>query len=90
MWGRSSNQASARSSTPHSCTWSLHRAGETLEIDRLLVAAFLADVAAAYRFRGYRRLNSLLLLDGADLLDGIDSYLPPKRPRPAARAARTS
>lgn len=66
-------------------TWSLHRSGDTLEIDRLLVAAFLADIAAAYRFRGYRRLNSLLLLDGADLLDGIDSYLPPKRPRPAAR-----
>ncbi|NKE58727.1 ABC transporter substrate-binding protein [Lentzea sp. PSKA42] len=67
-------------------TWSLNRAGDTLEIDRLLVAAFLADITAAYRFRGYRRMNSLLLLDGADLLDGIDSYLPPKRPRPAARA----
>ncbi|KOV79121.1 hypothetical protein [Nocardia sp. NRRL S-836] len=65
--------------------WGLHRSGETLEVDRLLVAAFLADVQAAYRFRGYRRLNSLLLLDGADLLDGVDSYLPPKRPRPAAR-----
>ncbi len=67
-------------------TWSLHRSGEALEIDRLLVAAFLADITAAYRFRGYRRMNSLLLLDGADLLDGMDSYLPPKRPRPAARA----
>ncbi|MDX8146156.1 ABC transporter substrate-binding protein [Lentzea sp. BCCO 10_0061] len=67
-------------------TWSLHRSGDTLEIDRLLVAAFLADITAAYRFRRYRRMNSLLLLDGADLLDGIDSYLPPKRPRPAARA----
>ncbi|MDX8050383.1 ABC transporter substrate-binding protein [Lentzea sp. BCCO 10_0798] len=67
-------------------TWSLNRAGDTLEIDRLLVAAFLADITAAYRFRRYRRMNSLLLLDGADLLDGIDSYLPPKRPRPAARA----
>jgi ABC-type branched-subunit amino acid transport system substrate-binding protein len=66
--------------------WSLNRAGDTLEIDRLLVAAFLADITAAYQFRRYRRLNSLLLLDGADLLDGIDSYLPPKRPRPAARA----
>ncbi|MFC3894149.1 hypothetical protein ACFOWZ_21950 [Lentzea rhizosphaerae] len=66
--------------------WGLHRAGDSLEIDRLLVAAFLADITAAYRFRGYRRMNSLLLLDGADLLDGIDSYLPPKRPRPAARA----
>ncbi|MET8761695.1 hypothetical protein [Lentzea sp. NPDC004782] len=66
--------------------WSLNRAGDTLEIDRLLVAAFLADITAAYRFRRYRRLNSLLLIDGADLLDGIDSYLPPKRPRPAARA----
>ncbi|MET9628087.1 hypothetical protein ABZX92_11550 [Lentzea sp. NPDC006480] len=66
--------------------WSLNRAGDTLEIDRLLVAAFLADITAAYRFRRYRRMNSLLLLDGADLLDGIDSYLPPKRPRPAARA----
>ncbi|ANZ34960.1 hypothetical protein BBK82_01605 [Lentzea guizhouensis] len=65
--------------------WGLHRSGEQLEVDRLLVAAFLADVQAAYRFRGYRRMNSLLLLDGADLLDGIDSYLPPKRPRPAAR-----
>ncbi|GAA3686066.1 hypothetical protein GCM10022267_86120 [Lentzea roselyniae] len=67
-------------------TWSLNRSGDTLEIDRLLVAAFLADITAAYRFRGYRRMNSLLLLDGADLLDGIDSYLPPQRPRPAARA----
>jgi ABC-type branched-subunit amino acid transport system substrate-binding protein len=67
-------------------TWSLNRAGDTLEIDRLLVAAFLADITAAYRFRRYRGMNSLLLLDGADLLDGIDSYLPPKRPRPAARA----
>lgn len=57
-------------------TWSLHRSGDTLEIDRLLVAAFLADITAAYRFRRYRRMNSLLLLDGADLLDGIDSYLP--------------
>ncbi|MFS8101671.1 hypothetical protein LFM09_31545 [Lentzea alba] len=66
--------------------WSHHRAGDTLEIDRLLVAAFLADITAAYRFRGYRRMNCLLLLDGADLLDGIDSYLPPQRPRPAARA----
>ncbi|MEV6238933.1 hypothetical protein [Lentzea sp. NPDC051838] len=65
--------------------WSLNRAGDTLEIDRLLVAAFLADITAAYRFRRYRRMNSLLLLDGADLLDGIDSYLPPKRPRPAAK-----
>ncbi|MEU7480955.1 hypothetical protein AB0A63_33610 [Lentzea sp. NPDC042327] len=65
--------------------WGLHRSGETLELDRVLVAAFLADVQAAYRFRRYRRMNSLLLLDGADLLDGIDSYLPPKRPRPAAR-----
>ncbi|MET9229687.1 hypothetical protein [Lentzea sp. NPDC003310] len=65
--------------------WSLNRAGDALEIDRLLVAAFLADITAAYRFRRYRRMNSLLLLDGADLLDGIDSYLPPKRPRPAAR-----
>ncbi|WP_439664429.1 hypothetical protein ACSHWB_25125 [Lentzea sp. HUAS TT2] len=67
-------------------TWGLYRTGDTLEIDRLLVAAFLADITAAYRFRRYRRMNSLLLLDGADLLDGIDSYLPPKRPRPAARA----
>lgn len=67
-------------------TWSLRRSGEALEIDRLLVAALLADITAAYRFRRYRRMNSLLLLDGADLLDGMDSYLPPKRPRPAARA----
>ncbi|MGW6447935.1 hypothetical protein [Lentzea sp. NPDC055074] len=65
--------------------WNLRRAGDTLAIDRLLVAAFLADITAAYRFRRYRRMNSLLLLDGADLLDGIDSYLPPKRPRPSAR-----
>lgn len=40
-----------------------------LAADRLLVAAFLADVGDAYRHRRrYRKLNCVLLLDGADLL----------------------
>jgi ABC-type branched-subunit amino acid transport system substrate-binding protein len=40
-----------------------------LAADRLLVAAFLADVGDAYRRRRrYRKLNCVLLLDGADLL----------------------
>jgi ABC-type branched-subunit amino acid transport system substrate-binding protein len=40
-----------------------------LVADRLLVAAFLADIGDAYRHRRhYRKLNCVLLLDGADLL----------------------
>ncbi|MCW2640538.1 MAG: hypothetical protein JWP76_2844, partial [Dactylosporangium sp.] len=40
-----------------------------LVADRLLVAAFLADIGDAYRHRRhYRRLNCVLLLDGADML----------------------
>jgi ABC-type branched-subunit amino acid transport system substrate-binding protein len=40
-----------------------------LAADRLLVAAFLADIGDAYRHRRrYRKLNCVLLLDGADLL----------------------
>ncbi len=40
-----------------------------LVADRLLVSAFLADIDEAYRGRGrYRKLNCVLLLDGADLL----------------------
>ncbi len=40
-----------------------------LAADRLLVAAFLADVGDAYRRRRrYRKLNCVLLLDGADML----------------------
>jgi hypothetical protein len=40
-----------------------------LAADRLLVAAFLADIGDAYRRRRrYRKLNCVLLLDGADLL----------------------
>jgi ABC-type branched-subunit amino acid transport system substrate-binding protein len=41
-------------------------------LDRLLVAAFVADIAEAFRGRRRRRANCLLLLDGADLLEPFE------------------
>ncbi|HEX4225522.1 MAG TPA: ABC transporter substrate-binding protein, partial [Pseudonocardiaceae bacterium] len=41
-------------------------------VDRLLVAAFVADVAAAFRGRRRRRSNCVVLLDGADLLEPFE------------------
>ena len=64
-------------------TWQLVRSRERehqVAVDKLLVAAFLADLRAAYRGDRHRRMNTVLLLDGADLLAGIDTYLPPRRP----------
>jgi ABC-type branched-subunit amino acid transport system substrate-binding protein len=64
-------------------TWQVVLAGERWELrqlDRLLVDAFLADISSAYRFRRHRRMNCVLLLDGADLLAGVDTFLPPRRP----------
>lgn len=41
---------------------------ELRTLDRLLVQAFLADLRSAYRRRRYRKVNCVVLLDGADLL----------------------
>ena len=41
-------------------------------LDRLLVAAFVADIADAFRGRRRRRANCVLLLDGADLLEPFE------------------
>lgn len=41
-------------------------------VDRLLVAAFVADIAEAFRGRRRRRTNCVLLLDGADLLEPFE------------------
>jgi ABC-type branched-subunit amino acid transport system substrate-binding protein len=41
-------------------------------VDRLLMAAFVADIAAAFRGRRRRRTNCVLLLDGADLLEPFE------------------
>lgn len=41
-------------------------------LDRLLVAAFVADIAEAFRGRRRRRTSCLLLLDGADLLEPFE------------------
>ncbi|HEX3784220.1 MAG TPA: hypothetical protein VHX38_31570 [Pseudonocardiaceae bacterium] len=41
-------------------------------IDRLLVAAFVADIAEAFRGRRRRKANCVLLLDGADLLEPFE------------------
>ncbi|KAA2254902.1 hypothetical protein F0L68_29420 [Solihabitans fulvus] len=63
-------------------TWQLLGSDERsdqLTLERLLVAAFLADLKALYGRSRYRRMNCLLLLDGADLLAGIDTFLPPRR-----------
>ncbi len=64
-------------------TWQIVLNGERWglrQLDRLLVDAFLADIASAYRFRRHRRMNCVLLVDGADLLTGVDTFLPPRRP----------
>ncbi|HEV3359850.1 MAG TPA: hypothetical protein VG247_23810 [Pseudonocardiaceae bacterium] len=41
-------------------------------VDRLLVAAFVADIAEAFRGRRRRRTNCVVLLDGADLLEPFE------------------
>src|SRR5262249_29673967 len=58
-----------------------------LTADRLLVAAFLADIGEVYRHRRrYRRLNCVLLLDGADLLyPDAENRLTPSVSRRAGR-----
>ncbi|MCP3802421.1 hypothetical protein NLX83_24435 [Allokutzneria sp. A3M-2-11 16] len=54
---------------------------DRLTVDRFLVAAFLADIEAAYRGARHRKVNCVLLLDGADLLSPIELNLfPADRP----------
>lgn len=68
--------------------WHLLRSEERrdrLVVDRLLVAAFLADLDGAYKGhrRRRRRVNCVLLLDGADLLSPFEVNLfPPGRTAP--------
>ncbi|MFB9908703.1 hypothetical protein [Allokutzneria oryzae] len=61
---------------------------DRVALDRFLVAAFTADLAAAYRWRRHRKVNCVLLLDGADLLSPVELNLfPPNRPVPPAPPA---
>lgn len=60
----------------------LHRSdrADQRRIDRLLVAAFLADIAAEFRPRSRRKATCLVLLDGADVLEPFaDSLFQPSR-----------
>ncbi|GAB3404075.1 hypothetical protein [Flindersiella endophytica] len=56
--------------------WELAASAEVADrekLDRLLVRAFLADIKAAYRWQRHRKVNTLFLLDNADLLPGAES-----------------
>lgn len=56
--------------------WELASSTEVADrekMDRLLVRAFLADIKVAYRWQRHRKVNTLFLLDNADLLPGAES-----------------
>ncbi len=56
----------------HANAYTDHTRDDRERVDRLLVAAFVADVAEAFRGRRRRRTNCVLLLDGADLLEPFE------------------
>ncbi|MBE1612779.1 ABC transporter substrate-binding protein [Actinopolymorpha pittospori] len=59
-------------------TASLDDRREAQRLDRLLVRALVADLRAAYRRRRHRKVNCLLLLDGADLMGEVGYTLYPR------------